>query len=40
MTGIERLRRLDKWFEIALYYLAGVLLVIIAGMVFYAVIMR
>ena len=40
MAGIERLRRLDKWFEIALYYLAGMLLVVIAGMVFYSVVMR
>ena len=40
MTIVEWLRRLDKWIEIALYYLAGLLLVVIAGIVFYSVVMR
>lgn len=40
MTFFDWLRRLDRWFEIALYYLAGLLLVTIAGIVFYAVVMR
>ena len=40
MTIVEWLRRLDKWIEVALYYLAGLLLVVIAGIVFYSVVMR
>ena len=40
MTIVEWLRRLDRWVETVLYYLAGLLLVIIAGVVFYAVVMR
>jgi len=40
MMVVERLRRLDRWIETALYYFAGLLLVIIAGIVFYSVVMR
>ncbi|MBO6757165.1 MAG: TRAP transporter small permease [Roseibium sp.] len=40
MTVVGWLRRLDKWIETALFYLAGLLLVIIAGIVFYSVVMR
>lgn len=34
------LRRLDDWLESALFYLSGILLMVIAGAVFYAVTMR
>ena len=40
MTAVEWLRRVDKWIEIALYFLSGLLLVGIAGLVFYSVVMR